>query len=162
MLYCYIHGSVAWTNAWTPLLSRVSNVVGPTILFSIVSTKLFSIDEANKVVHDCWKQENIVLIEEQPCLTVIMREQHCRTNNIAQHCFNKIVQHWWSKQSCSWLLETGKYCIDRRTTVSHCYHAWATLSNQQYCSALFQQNCSALMEHTMLFMAVGNRKKLYS
>ena len=28
----------------------------------------------------------------------------------------------------------------------HCYHAWATLLDQQYCSALFEQYCLAMMK----------------
>ena len=28
----------------------------------------------------------------------------------------------------------------------HCYHAWAALLKQQYCSFLFQQYCSAMMQ----------------
>ena len=69
------------------------------------------------------------LLVEQCCNNaVIMAEQCCWTNNVVNYCFNNVVQHWWSSNGCSRLLEQEKAKIDRTIKlVRYCYYCCSTL-----------------------------------
>ena len=81
--------------------------------------------------------------------TVIKAEQCCSTNNVVRYCFNNVVQHWWSKNSCSWLLGQEK-----------------TILIEQACSLLLSlfTRCSTIVHswqhniavHTCWQLATGN------
>ena len=44
----------------------------------------------------------------------------------------------------------------------HRYHVWATLLDQQYCSALFQQHCWAMMEQLLALFSRQQRNEIWS
>ena len=68
----------------------VSSIVEQTILFSIVSTILWSNEEVlNKVVHGCWKQaENLYWWQACACLNLLTNYY---SNNLTEQCCLNIV-----------------------------------------------------------------------
>ena len=77
----------------------------------------------------------------QQCLGVARLSHTVQTRNNFTS-FYRVVAWTMLEQHCyhAWVtLLNQQYCS--ALFEQHCYHAWVTLLDQQYCSALFEQHC---------------------
>ena len=63
----------------------------------------------------------------------IMREQHCWSNNIVQHCFDNVVQQWWSNKVFRGCWKQEKYVLIRTTRFTNCQQV-ITRMTEQHCN----------------------------
>ena len=122
---------------WTKLLSCGRNIVGPTILFSIILEILYSNDEATKLIMTVGNRENLywwnnvtMFTISMTCLFQLVLKQIVRAMTTEQ-CSNNIVimaeqhYHWqrcsrWPSQSCSCWTRQTLFMLDTSNVVHAC------------------------------------------